>query len=56
MKLTSGSSDKQSGMLWRCVSALRRTFKNYHGITRVRIQVFFGDNEEPGYTYEDKLE
>lgn len=46
----------QEQLLWRCVSALHRIFKDYERIRGVRIQVFFTDNKEPGYTYEDKLE
>lgn len=46
----------QEQLLWRCVSALHRIFKDYQHIRGVKIQVFFDDNEEPGYTYEDKLE
>lgn len=56
MKTMNSNRNRHSAMLWRCVSALRRVFRLYRDITEVRVQVFFSDDSEPGYTYEDKLE
>lgn len=47
----------QEQLLWRCVSALHRIFKDYQRIRGIKIEIYFNDDiEQPLYTYEDKLE